>query len=85
MPLGDEGGLHLGLRYEEGYADDEHLFIRPGPYKKISYAIRDLGTDAEARWLSEARDYVGPALFDSLLTLPPPPPTTYFDDVARSV
>ena len=85
MPLGDEGGLHLGLRYEEGYADDEHLIIHPGPYKKISYAIRDLGTEAEARWLAEAREYVGPALFDSLLTLPPPPPTTYFDDVAGRV
>ena len=67
MPLGDEGGLHLGLRYEEGYADDEHLFIRPGAYKKITHAIRAMDTEAEGMWVAEARAYIGEALFDSLL------------------
>ena len=59
MPLGDEGGLHLGLRYEEGYADDQHLFIHPGPYKKICAAIRAMGTAEEAQWIAEAREYMG--------------------------
>ena len=67
MPLGDEGGLHLGLRYERGYADAEHLFINPGPYKKICAAIRAMDTEEEARWVAEARAYVGEELFDSLL------------------
>ncbi|MBR5124133.1 MAG: hypothetical protein IKU90_03290 [Clostridia bacterium] len=67
MPEGDEGGLHLGLRYERGYADAEHLFINPGPYKRICAAIRAMGTEEEARWTAEARVYVGEALFDSLL------------------
>ena len=49
-------------------ADAEHLFINPGPYKKICAAIRAMGTE-EARWISEARAYVGEALFDELLTL----------------
>ena len=74
MPLGDEGGLHLGLRYEEGYADESHLFINPGPYKKICAAIHAMGTEEEGRWVAEARAYVGEALFDSLLT-PPAMPT----------
>ena len=68
MPQGDEGGLHLGLRYEEGYADAEHLFINPGPYKKICAAIRAMGTEEEARWVAEARAYMGEALFDELAT-----------------
>ena len=66
MPLGDEGGLHLGLRYEEGYADDQHLFIHPGPYKKICAAIRAMGTAEEAQWIAEAREYMGAELFDGL-------------------
>ena len=69
MPLGDEGGLHLGLRYERGYADAEHLFINPGPYKKICAAIRAMDTEEEARWISEARAYVGEALFDELMAV----------------
>lgn len=85
MPLGDEGGLHLGLRYEEGYRDEEHLFINPGPYKKISYAIRDLGTEREAAWVAKARAYIGEGLFDALLAPPPPPPTTYFEEIAARV
>ncbi len=67
MPLGDEGGLHLGLRYEKGYADAEHLFIHPGPHKLICSAIRAMGTEEEARWVAYARGYVGEDLFDSLL------------------
>jgi hypothetical protein len=67
MPEGDESGLHLGLRYERGYADAEHLFIRPGPYKKITHAIRAMDTPDEARWVAEARAYIGEELFDSLL------------------
>lgn len=67
MPQGDEGGLHLGLRYEEGYADAEHLFINPGPYKKITHAIRAMDTEEERKWVEEARDYIGAELFDSLL------------------
>ena len=67
MPLGDEGGLHLGLRYEQGYADDIHLLITPGNYKKICYAMIDLWTEREQRWIDEAREYVGAELYDSLL------------------
>ena len=85
MPENDEGGLHLGLRYEEGYADAEHLFIHPGPYKKISYVIRDLGTEAEERWVREARDYVGRELYDSLLTPVLPEADPYFDEIAASM
>ena len=70
MPQNDEGGLHLGLRYEEGYADDEHLFVHPGPYKKISYAIRAMNSPAEAQWIHDAREFIGPALFDGLLDPP---------------
>ena len=70
MPQGDEGGLHLGLRYERGYADDSHLFINPGPYKRICAAIQALSTAEEERWIAEARAYVGEALFDSLLHPP---------------
>ena len=68
MPLGDEGGLHLGLRYERGYADDSHLFINPGPYKRICSAIRAMDTEEEVKWVACARAYVGEELFDSLLT-----------------
>ena len=85
MPLSDEGGLHLGLRYEKGYADAEHLFIHPGDYKKISYAIRDLGTEAEARWIAEARAYIGEALFDSLLNPVLPEDDPYFCEIAERV
>ena len=85
MPQGDEGGLHLGLRYERGYADAEHLFIHPGPYKKISYAIRDLGTEAESRWIFEARAYIGEKLFDSLLDPVLPPLDPYFEEIAERV
>lgn len=67
MPLGDEGGLHLGLRYERGYADAQHLFINPGPYKKVCAAIRAVGAEEEAQWIAEARAYVGAELFDGLL------------------
>ena len=68
MPLGDESNLHLGLRYEKGYADDIHLMITPGDYKKICYAIRDMSTDAWQTWIDEARAYIGAELYDSLLT-----------------
>lgn len=85
MPQNDEGGLHLGLRYEKGYADAEHLFIHPGAYKKISYAIMDMGTDAEARWIDEARAYIGEELFDSLLDPTLPPRDGYFDEIADIV
>ena len=85
MPQGDEGGLHLGLRYEGGYADAEHLFIHPGPYKKISYAIRDLGTEAESRWLAEARAYIGEELFDRLLEPVLPEADPYFEEIAEKV
>ena len=67
MPQNDEGGLHLDLRYEEGYADAEHLFINPDPYKKITHAIRAMDTEEEARWIAEARAYIEEALFDSLV------------------
>ena len=68
MPQGDESGLHLGLRYEEGYADAEHLCIHPGPYKKITHAIRAMDTEAEGEWVAEARAYIGEELFDSLIS-----------------
>ena len=72
MPLGDESELHLGLRYEKGYADDMHLLINPGDYKKICYAMIALWTENEQKWINEAREYIGEALYDSLLspTLP---------------
>ena len=85
MPLGDEGGLHLGLRYEKGYADAEHLFINPGDYKKISYAIRDLGTEKEQKWIAEARAYIGEDLFDSLLNPALPEADPYFEEIAERV
>ena len=47
-------------------ADAEHLFINPGPYKKICAAIRAMGTEEEARRVAEARAYMGEALFDEL-------------------
>lgn len=81
MPLGDEANLNLGLRYENGYADDEHLLINPGEYKKICYAIRDMETEAERIWISEARDYIGHELFDSLISPPAPEKTSYFSDI----
>ncbi len=67
MPLGDESELHLGLRYEKGYADDMHLLINPGDYKKICHALRAMGTPAWQKWVDEAREYVGAELYDSLL------------------
>ena len=85
MPLSDEGGLHLGLRYEQGYADAEHLFINPGDYKKISYAIRDLDTEDEQRWIDEARAYIGEELFDSLLHPVLPESDPYFEEIAERV
>ena len=45
----------------------EHLFIHPGSYKKITHAIRAMDTEAEGKWVAEARAYVGEELFDSLL------------------
>jgi hypothetical protein len=48
-------------------ADAEHLFIHPGPYKKITHAIRAMDTEAEGKWVSDARNYIGAELFDSLL------------------
>lgn len=78
MPLGDEASLHLGLRYEQGYADDDHLFVIPGEYKKICYAIRDMETAAEAERKQAARDYIGADLFDSLLSPSVPDSTDYF-------
>ena len=68
MPLGDESDLHLGLRYEKGYADDMHLLINPGDYKKICYAMIDLWTDKEQKWVDEAREYIGAERYDSLLS-----------------
>lgn len=81
MPLDDESSLHLGLRYEKGYADDEHLFIIPGDYKKICFAIRDMETDGEQTWIDEARDYIGAELFDGLVSPPTPTPTDYFKNI----
>ena len=52
-------------------ADAEHLFIHPGPYKKICAAIRAMGTEEEETWISEARAYIGEELFDGLLAPPP--------------
>jgi hypothetical protein len=49
-------------------ADAEHLFINPGPYKKISHAIRAMDTEAEGQWVAEARAYIGEELFDLLLS-----------------
>ena len=85
MPQNDESGLHLGLRYEKGYADAEHLFINPGEYKKISYAIKDIGTDTEQKWIDEARAYIGEELYDSLLDPELPLCDPYFDEIAAKV
>jgi hypothetical protein len=49
-------------------ADAEHLFINPGPYKKITHAIRAMDTEAEGQWVAEARAYIGEELFDLLLS-----------------
>ena len=48
-------------------ADAEHLFINPGPYKKISHAIRAMDTEEEGVWIAEARAYIGETLFEELL------------------
>ena len=85
MPLDDESGLHLGIRYENGYADPRHILINPGDYKKICYAIRDMETEDEKRWESEARDYIGAELFDHLLSPPAPDKTDYFKIIANSI
>lgn len=85
MPENDEGGLRLGLRYERGYADAEHLFINSGDYKKISYAIKDLGTEEERHWIEEARAYIGEELFDSLLDYELPSVDPYFYEIAKRV
>ncbi len=85
MPLNDESGLHLGLRYEKGYADEHHLFINPGDYKKICFAIRDMETDREAEWVAWARSYMGEALFDELLDPPMPEKTDYFKKIIESL
>ena len=85
MPLNDESGLHLGLRYEKGYADEQHLFINPGDYKKICFAIRDMETDKEAEWVAWARSYVGETLFDELLDPPMPEKTDYFKKIIEIV
>ncbi len=85
MPQNDEGGLHLGLRYEKGYADAEHLFIHPGAYKKITHAIRAMDTEEEGKWVAEARAYIGGELFDSLLNPRLLPSDGYFDELAEAV
>ena len=85
MPLDDESGLHLGIRYENGYADPRHILINPGDYKKICYAIRDMETEDEKKWESEARDYIGAELFDHLLSPPAPDKTDYFKIIANSI
>lgn len=85
MPLNEESGLCLGIRYEKGYADPRHILIIPGDYKKISYAIRDMETENEAKWVAEAREYIGAELFDALLTPPAPEHTDYFKSIADSI
>ena len=75
MPLGDESELHLGLRYEKGYADDMHLLINPGDYKKICHVMIDLWTDNEQKWIAQAREYIGAELYDSLINPPRVPAT----------
>jgi len=85
MPLDDESGLHLGLRYEKGYADEHHLFIIPGDYKKICFAIRDMESDREPDRVAEARAYVGEALFDSLLAPELPAHTNDFKEMIDSI
>ncbi len=84
MPLDDESSLHLGLRYEDGYADDMHLMITPGDYKKICYAIRDMEGENEHKWINKARKYIGAELFDSLVSPPKPEPTDYFKEIINS-
>ena len=46
-----------GIRLENAAA--EHLFIHPGPSKKITHAIRAMDTEAEGQWVAEARAYIG--------------------------
>ena len=38
-------------------------------------------SDAEKKWIAEAREYVGNALFDSLLSPPAPAPIAYFKEI----
>ncbi len=85
MPLDDESGLHLGIRYEKGYADPRHILITPGDYKKICYAIRDMETADEKKWIAEAREYVGEELFDFLLSPPAPEKIDYFKNISNSI
>ena len=85
MPQGDESGLRLGIRYEKGYADPRHILIIPGDYKKICYAIRDMETEEEEKWVAEAREYIGAELFDELLDPPVPEETDFFKKIADSI
>ena len=85
MPLDDESGLHLGIRYEKGYADPRHILITPGDYKKICYAIRDMETADEEKWIAEAREYIGSELFESLLSPSASEDTDYFKNIANSI
>ena len=66
----DEYGLHLGLRCSGGYTDELHLFPEPGRRKLICHAIAAMDTESEGAWVRAARNYIGEALFDSLLNAP---------------
>lgn len=55
-----EFGLHLGIRK----ADEDG---NPGEPRPIYYCMKDMGTDQEAKRIEEARNYIGAALFDSVL------------------
>lgn len=63
-----EFGLNLGIRRLN---DDD----TPGEAKPIFYVIRDMDTDKEPERIAEARAFIGPELFDSLLN----PQITYGD------
>jgi hypothetical protein len=63
-----EFGLNLGVRRFGGF--DENGKQVPGDPKPIYYVMRDMDTPAEAQRVREAREFIGPLLFDRLLNPP---------------
>lgn len=61
-----EFGLNLGLRRFGGYGENGEFL--PGEPKPIYYVVRDMDTPAEKLRIADARTFIGPLLFDELLS-----------------
>jgi len=73
-----EFGLNLGIRRCLGYDEKGHEI--PGEPKPTYYVMRDMDTPAEWLRVQEARAFIGPMLFDSLLN---PPKVTAKRDTSK--